>query len=47
MVICKVSCPAYNSCKERELNQRCTYDLGIFNSKEDMDDEDPIERFMY
>jgi len=48
MVICKVSCPAYNSCKERNLYQRCIYDLGMFNSREDTDDNDEfIERMMY
>ncbi len=48
MVICKVSCPIYNTCKEREPHQRCVYDLGLFNGEEDkFDDDDFIERMMY
>ena len=46
MVICKISCPAYRNCKDRELNQRCVYDLGLFNGEDDKED-DPIEKLMY
>jgi hypothetical protein len=49
MVICKISCPAYNSCKERQPHQRCIYDLGMFNGEEDKFDDidDIIDRFTY
>ena len=49
MVICKISCPAYSSCKERQLNQRCVYDLGMFNGEEDKfdDNDDMLDRFTY
>jgi hypothetical protein len=47
MVICKVSCPAYNSCKERQPNQRCIYDLGIFNGEEDKDREYFLDKMTY
>jgi hypothetical protein len=49
MVICKISCPAYNSCKERQPHQRCIYDLGMFNGEEDKFDDidDIIDKFTY
>ena len=49
MVICKISCPAYNSCKERQPHQRCIYDLGMFNGEEDKFDDidDIIDEFTY
>ena len=47
MIICKISCPAYNGCKERQPYQRCVYDLGIFNGEEDKDNDDFIEKLMY
>ena len=47
MVICKVSCPIYNTCKEREPHQRCIYDLGMFNGEEDKDDDDFVDKITY
>lgn len=50
MVICKVSCPAYGTCKERNPHQRCIFDLGLFNGEEDKFDNDKsdiIEKMMY
>ena len=50
MIICKVSCSVYNTCKERNLNQRCVFDLGLFNGEEDKfdnDESDIIEKMTY
>ena len=48
MVICKVSCPCFNTCRDREPFQRCIYDLGMFNDEEDKNDiEELLERRTY
>lgn len=50
MVICKVSCSIFRSCKDRNPNQRCIFDLGLFNSEEDKFDNDKgdlLEKIMY
>lgn len=45
MIVCKVSCPLYNSCKERAEWKRCIFDYGIKTDNEDGDDF--LEKFTY
>lgn len=46
MIICNEKCQIYNRCDCRNLRQRCIFDMGIIDVKEDEGDEN-IEKLMY
>lgn len=45
MVICSMKCALWGTCKEREIKQKCIYDLGIPEAEDEGDDF--IERLTY
>lgn len=46
MIICKVSCPIYSTCQDRDEWKRCIFDLGISPSEGDNRD-DFLEKVTY